>query len=325
MKNLEKKTIKTPHIFYVLFVAIIIAAVCTWFIPGGQFARAEGPGGRMMIVADSYQSAEAVPAGVMDVLTAIPTGLASSASVVFGVLIVGGAFGVINATKTIDIALKIVTRKFRGHEIVMVPLIMIVFSLLASFIGTPELCLVYIPIIMTLCTTMKWDAMAAVSITLVGVTAGFSTALINPFSVGIAQQIAELPAGSGMAFRAFSCAVLLASGIWYTMRYVNKISANPELSLAKGTDVDLASAYDEIPDKIEAKHLMTGVTIVVGLAVLVYGIVSHGWYMDQLAAIFICITIVVGLVNRMEPNKIAGEFARGCGNVLVGADRKSVV
>lgn len=74
----------------------------------------------MMIVADSYQSAEAVPAGVMDVLTAIPTGLASSASVVFGVLIVGGAFGVINATKTIDIALKIVTRKFRGHEIVMV-------------------------------------------------------------------------------------------------------------------------------------------------------------------------------------------------------------
>lgn len=319
VKKTDAKKIRTPHIFFVLFVAIIIAAISTWIVPAGQFDRVEGPGGRMMIVADSYKPIESKPAGIMDILTAIPSGLASSASVVFGVMIVGGAFGVINATKTIDIALKRFTLKFKGREIIMVPIIMILFSLLASFIGTPELCLVYIPIIMSLCETMKWDAMVAASITLVGVTAGFSTALINPFSVGIAQQIAELPAGSGMGFRAISCAALLIGGILYTMRYVRRISANPSLSLVQEKNTSLNTLYEEIPDKIEGKHMLTGLSLIIGLIILVHGIVSYGWYMNELAAIFVLITLAVGLVNKMAPNTIAEAFAKGCGNVLVGA------
>lgn len=255
----------------------------------------------------------------MDILTAIPRGLVDAGEVVFAVLIVGGAFGVIHATKTIHIGLDRFTKTFKGKELFMIPIIITIFALIASFIGTPELSLIYIPIVLSLCYAIKWDSMSAVAITLVGVTAGFATALISPFSVGIAQQLAEIRVGSGIGFRVLVFAAILMSGILYTFRYVKKISNNPSLSLTVEEDENYEESQDTVELQANFRHLLTGLVLLAGLVVLVYGIIVHGWYLTQLSAVFLCIVIIVGILHRMNLDTIAKEFTNGCKSVLVGA------
>lgn len=326
---------RMPHIFIILFIAIILAGIVTWIVPAGEYERIEGVDGREVIDPDTFHFIESNSSGVMDILAAIPKGLVDAGEVVFAVLIVGGAFGVIHATKTIDIGLSRFTKSFQGKEIYMIPIIMIAFGLVASFIGTPELSLVYIPIIVSLCLTNKWDSMTAVGITLIGITAGFGTALISPFSVGLAQQLAEIKIGSGIGFRVIVFLAMIISGSIYVVYYVKKILKNPAASLTKKEDAEaeitneIAASLtkedeeveitNEISEQGDYRHALTGIILLGGLITIVYGIINHGWYLTELAAIFILIVILVSLVHRLKLDVIAAEFTNGCQSVLVGA------
>ncbi|MEN1967943.1 TIGR00366 family protein [Lentibacillus sp. N15] len=310
---------RMPHIFIVLFIAIILAGIVTWIVPAGEYQRTDGVDGREVIDPDTYHHIASNPSGIMDILSAIPRGLVDAGEVVFAVLIVGGAFGVIHATKTIDLGLNRFTKAFKGKEIFMIPIIMVIFGLIASFIGTPELTLIYIPIILSLSLTNKWDSMTAVAITLIGVTAGFGTALISPFSVGLAQQLAEVKIGSGIGLRVIVFLAMLLSGALYILHYVKKITKNPDSSLTKEEDKTIEVEIEDNNTKANYRHGLTGIILLGGLVVFVYGVINHGWYLTELSAVFIFITVLVALVHRMKLDTIAHEFTNGCKSVLVGA------
>jgi len=312
--------LKVPHIFAVLFIAVIIAAIGTWLLPAGEYDREIGVEGRTVVVPGTYEHTTRTPQGIFDIFKSIPRGLADAAQVVFAVFIVGGAFGVFSASKAIDVGVYKLTRALKGKEIMAIPIIMIVFAIIASVIGNPELCLVYIPILIPLFNSLGFDLMTATGVTLAGVTSGFAVALVNPFSVGLAQKIAELPYGSGIMIRIIVWALFLLVSILYTMRYAKKVKANPKTSFALEETEQVQSTHKEteVPE-VKPYHKWIGITIVIGLGIFIYGIFMFKWYMIELSAIFFGMMIITGLLSRMSLDEISNNFAEGCRKILVGA------
>ena len=89
--------VRVPHTFALLFGLVVVAAVATRFIPAGEFERST-VAGREVVRPDSYRELPPSPAGVVDVFMAYPKGLKETAHIVFYIFIIGGAFGVVNAT-----------------------------------------------------------------------------------------------------------------------------------------------------------------------------------------------------------------------------------
>ena len=121
----------------------------------------------------------------MKLLTAIPRGFVDSASVIIAVLMVGGSFNVIKRIGLIEVSVGTLTRKFAKQKYFIIPVLFVTFSIIAAFVGTIELCLIYIPIMMPLLYALGFDSMMTVGIALCSTCCGFTAALTNPFTIGI--------------------------------------------------------------------------------------------------------------------------------------------
>lgn len=135
-KNIKRGWCRVPDIYVILFIFIAIAAIATHFVPAGQFERVPGPAGRITIDPNSFQFVEASPAGITDFMLAIPNGLISAGEVVFFTFMIGGMFMVLRRTGIIEIGVDKLTRRFANQSLLMIPILMTVFALIATIIGT---------------------------------------------------------------------------------------------------------------------------------------------------------------------------------------------
>ncbi|KAB7706715.1 putative basic amino acid antiporter YfcC [Bacillus aerolatus] len=317
-----KKKFEMPHIYVILFIMMVIMAALTYLIPAGQFDRVDAPiEGRTVIEPDTFTKIEANPVGLKSFMTAIPKGLVQSADIIFFVFAAGGAFTVLMKTGIIEIGVDKLARRFAKNSILLVPILMIVFGLLSTFAGLPELSLVYVPIILPLMLAVGYDSLTAVAIALIATCAGFTSSITNPM-VGISQSIAELPLFSGAGYRTIIFVVTLAIGTFFVMRYANKVKKNPELSLMYKEDTEKRkSAKKNLGEPLKATRRQTIASIAAAafLGLLVYGVLKHGWYMIEIAGIFISLAVVVGLIAGLKITEVCEEFNEGCKAVFLGA------
>ncbi|EMR06154.1 hypothetical protein C772_01799 [Bhargavaea cecembensis DSE10] len=318
----RKKRFKfeVPHPFAILFAVILLTALSTYLIPAGEYERTTNEEGQTLVVEGSYQQIESSPAGFMDIFKAIHAGLTTSAGIVFFIFIVGGAFNVFKETKAIEGAFGSVSGKLEGREMLMIPVFMMFFAIGGATIGMFEEALPFILILVPLAMMMGFDSMTGAAVVMVGVATGFTAAFMNPFTVGVAQGIAELPTFSGMVPRIFFWFAYVTVSILFVMRYAAKVKKNPELSVTfeedKKRNVDKAAALD-----MKLSHRQ-GVTLLILLATFValaYGVIKYGWYIQEISALFVIMAIAIGIVNRMGINGTTMAFVRGCEELLVGA------
>lgn len=104
-----------PHVYVILIVFALLAAVASWIVPAGQYERMAGPGGQEVVDPDSFSFIEQSPVTALQLLTAIPRGLVDAGAIVFFVFTIGGMFEVIRRTGLIDVALAAVARIFSGR------------------------------------------------------------------------------------------------------------------------------------------------------------------------------------------------------------------
>ena len=144
---------------------------------------------------------------------------------------------------------------------------------------------------------------------------------MNPFTVGVAQGIAELPIFSGIAFRLAVYVVILAIATLYVMRYAKKVKANPEASPMYDLDQAEAVHWDDVSALPEytGKHNLVGLVLLAGFGMLVYGVFQLGWYIDELAGIFLAMGVLAGIVGGLSPNKMAAAFVEGLKMIAFGA------
>jgi uncharacterized ion transporter superfamily protein YfcC len=157
--------------------------------------------GRTLVVPDSYTLTESSPVGFFNIFTSIHTGMIDGAGIIFFILIIGGAFGILKATGALDALIVNITRKLANRELLLIPVLMMFFAVGGALMGMAEETLVYIAIITPVAIALKLDAMVGFAIVSLGASIGFMSAVLNPFNIGVAQSIAELPTFSGIGLR----------------------------------------------------------------------------------------------------------------------------
>lgn len=316
---------RIPHIYVILVIFIALAAIATHFVPAGQFERIPGPNGRITIDAESFQYVDSNPAGIVDFMLAIPNGLMSAGEVVFFTFMIGGMFMVLRRTGIIEIGVDKLSRRFANQSLLMIPVLMTVFAVVATIIGTQELALVYVPVILPLMIALRFDSVTAAAVALCATTAGFSTGILNPINTGLGQQLSDLPLYSGFGLRAAAFAVVLGAGIFFVMRYARKVRENPDLSLMAGDDDEAEKrrlylhASDAGALAANGRQKLAAIATFAFFGLLVYGVLRQGWFMMEMAGLFILMGIVVGMIAGLTTEDICEAFNKGFRDVLVGA------
>lgn len=316
---------RMPHIYVILFVFSGLAALSTYLIPANQFERVEGPDGREIVDPDTYGTVEASPTSFLEFITAIPRGLVDAGEVVFFTFIIGGVFMVVRKTGIIENALDRVLRAFDTKRLMLIPVLMTLFAALATLIGTQELSLVYIPVLIPVIIGLGYDSVTALAIALVGTTAGFTAGVYNPINTGLAQQISDIETFSGAALRGVLLVVLITLGSLWTMRYARRVARQPEKSLVYQEPEELekqelyGGGVTGEPKRMTGRQRLSLVLALPLLGVIVWGVSTQGWFMIEMAGMFILMMLIIGLVSGLTPTTLSTSFSEGMRSVLEGA------
>ena len=214
METKAKKKWKTPHTFVILVVIILIAAAATYIVPAGEFTRfKDAATGKTLVEAGSYHRIASSPLNPLKIPSAIYTGIVKSASTITFMLIIGGAFQVITSTGALTALCKKLSKTFSKHKYVVIPVFLTLFSIFGFTMGMSSEVMIFVPIGITLALFLGLDKVTGTAMIALGAAVGFTAGLLNPFNVGVAQDIAELQLFSGMAYRVFILVVLLAGDL----------------------------------------------------------------------------------------------------------------
>jgi|LDZT01.1.fsa_nt_gi uncharacterized ion transporter superfamily protein YfcC len=315
------KKMKIPHTYFLLFILIMIVALGTYIIPAGEFAReVDEATGRTVVVPGTYARVDPTPVSFFQAIQSIPEGMNQAAQIIFFVFIISGAFGIIQATGTISAGIASTVKNFGDRWKLLIPILIFIFSLAGAILGTAEEALPFYPIVISLCLALGFDSITGTAIVLLGTGAGFAGAFMNPFTIGIAQGVSGLPLFSGIGLRLVCYVVMVGVTIMYILRYASKIKKAPESSLMYYADQnsDHALNHEEMPEFTGRHKIILGI-LVIGLAILVFGVVKLGFYINELATMFLIIGILSGVVAGFSGGKIAEEFIKGAKELVYGA------
>lgn len=315
----KKRKFTVPHVYILLLLIIAIFSILSYIMPASVYDT-EDFNGRQIVVADSWREVEKTPVTLMQFLTAVPRGLIESAQIIFFIFIVGGSFAVVNDTGAVEAGMGKLVKALKGRTMIILPIVMVLFSLGGAVFGMAEETIPFIPIFVSLCIAMGYDSMTGAAIVLCGAGAGFSGAFINPFTIQVAQGIAGLPLLSGMGFRIvmYICMVTLATV--YVCRYAAKVKKSPEKSLMYDFD---KTREDTVA--LENLKQFTGrdaailVVFIGSIILLIFGVIKFGWYMNEIAALFFGMSMIVGFISKMGFNKYAENLADGMAGIASGA------
>ena len=294
-----------PEALVLIFAMIVVAQVLTYLLPAGEFER-EG----RQVLAGTYHSVEAAPLPWHAALTKVPQGLEAAAEIIFFVFLVGGAIGVIRATGAIDAAIGRAIQTLGSRPILLVGGMTTLFAVGSSTIGMAEEYMPFVPILVAMCIALKMDAVVALGMVYLGAGIGYGAAAINPFTVMIAKDIAGQDPSVGFGLRWALLAVMLVVGIHHLLRYARRIGDDPEQSLVR--DVDYGGGGHEL-SAAELTPARLGIlgAFAAMIGIFIWGVNVHGWYLVELAALFLGVTIIAALLGRVSPNGAARAFTSG--------------
>ncbi|MTI46646.1 MAG: putative basic amino acid antiporter YfcC [Firmicutes bacterium] len=317
-----KKKFKIPHTYVILFSVILIMAILTYIIPAGEFDRVVDPHtDRTVVDPASFHEVDQNPTSFFGLFKSIPNGLKDAAGIVFFIFIVGGAFQIITGTGAIEAGIGRMALALKGAEILMIPLFIILFSIAGGTFGMAEEAIVFVPIGIALARALGYDAITGTAMITLGAACGFTSGFMNPFTVGVAQGIAEIPLFSGIAMRFAILAVMLIVTILYVMRYGNKVKKNPSLSIVaelEEKEKHKVIKLDKIPD-MTIRHIFVLLTIVGGFACIIFGVFVYEWYITEIGSAFLAMGIIGGFLGGLGPSRIAQEFVTGAKSIVFGA------
>lgn len=303
--------LRVPHTLVLLYGMIVLAWVLTLVLPAGQFETVVNEHGREVVVPGTYTVVEDAEApGFTNLFTVIPRGLAEAQGIIFFVFIIGGALAIIRSTGALDSALAGVLRRFGGQPGLLIFMGMLAFGVGSSTIGMAEEYIPLIAILITLCTAMRMDTVAALGIMTAGYAVGFGTAVINPFTVLVAQEVAGLDPASGWGFRLAIFLPFLVIAFLHVWRYAERVRLDPSRSLVADIPEAQPPASPEYRPLDRAQKLIL-LLVLATLVLLIWGIKIQGWYLVELGGVFVALAILVGLIARQSFDTMAREFTAG--------------
>jgi uncharacterized ion transporter superfamily protein YfcC len=311
---------KFPHVYVLLFLLIIIAAILTWVLPANvyDFQVKDGEVTKLIDPA-TYHAVDRAPIDPWEILLSIPKGMGEVASIIFFIFIVGGSFNIVQSTGAVESFIRATTVSLKGREDLVLIVVIILFSIGGTTFGMAEEALVFIPMLVPLAIGLGYDSLTGLALALVGPCAGFTGAFMNPFTIGVAQGIVGLPIFSGMSYRVVIWILTTLIAIVFILWYAHRVKVKPEISIMYEEDQKRTKMEISTEHKFTTKQKVVLILMLLTFVLLIYGVKTYGWYIDEIASLFLGMGIVCGLVGGLWPSKIAESFVEGAMALTVGA------
>ena len=310
---------KIPHTFVIVFALIVLSAILTWVVPAGEYTR-QVVDGREVVLNDSFHRVDAAPQ-TWQIFSALFNGFVDKADIIAFILIVGGAFWILNNSHAIDVGVMAFLRRVKrlsryklinklGVNNIIITLVMLMFSLFGAVFGMSEETIAFVVVFIPLAIQMCY----------VAAHVGFAGAMLNPFTIGIAQGIAGLPLFSGLEYRFFCWVILTIIGIAFVLWYAARVKAKPERSpVHRLDDYWRQRASSNEQSSLTLRHILILILLLITIVALVVGVLAFGWYIAEISALFLAMGILAGIIDRQSADDIAKLFLAGCKDILSAA------
>jgi uncharacterized ion transporter superfamily protein YfcC len=334
------KKLKIPHVFIFLSAIILFCSILTYIVPSGSFERTTRMVGHVeqtMVIPGSYQPlpkhfslkglilgdevpGKATPISLLGLFTSIPKGLNSAAALIFFVFIIGAVLNLIQHTGAINVFIKQLLRKFRHSPTKLSFILFISLAFSSTFLGMGTEFIPLIPIFLLISKSMGFDRLYAMCFLIVAVDIGWATAITNPFTVQIAQQIAEVPIGSGMLLRVIFFVVSTLIGFAFMYYYGKKIKRDKTRSVMPD-DPFILEGEDELmqEEKPTKRHIGIAITALVLFALILFAVQTMGWGLIQMTGGFFTVGLVTILISGMSGDESMKAFVKGLEVMIVPA------
>ena len=342
----KKGRFTLPSAYTILFALIVVTALATWIIPAGRYAL--DPEGSP--IPGTYQEVPSQPARiVVDSLKAPINGLYGiedpetknvdvyNSGTLFGaidvalfILVIGGFIGITMKTGAIQAGIAKLVGKLKGRERWMIPILMMIFAIGGTTFGMAEESLAFYVLIITVMIAAGYDAVVGAAVILLGAGIGVLGSTINPFATGIASEFADVPLNEGLLGRLVLLIVGLAIGIWFVLRYAEKVRRDPSKSLVFAMKADNEAHFKAGTGEGEVE--ITGrQKVILGLfggafLVMIYGVIPWDdigihiktlwWWFPEMTASFLLFAILIGLVGGMKEGELTTTFVDGARDLL---------
>ncbi len=321
------KPFRVPHTLVLMFAMMVVALALTWILPAGSFDTEVNEAGRDMVVPGTFETMkeDAPTLSPWSLFTVVPRALADAQGIIFFVLIIGGALAVIRQTGAIDALLDRIIARFGNLPAALILVGMLAFGIASATLGMAEEYIPFAAILIALCVAMRMDTVTAIGIMVVGYGIGYGVAVINPFTLLVAQEVAELQPGSGMWYRLLLWIPFFAVGFHHVWSYARRVQADPANSLVHDVPAAQPPQPTEQPP-LDGRRQLVLLATLGALVALVIGIAVFDWYLVELGAVFLVLAIVAGLIGGLKLDGIADSFTRGAAElagtaILIGFAR----
>jgi uncharacterized ion transporter superfamily protein YfcC len=341
----KKHRFTLPSAYTILFVLIVVAALATWVIPAGTYdlndAGEPKPG--------TYHQVESKPSRiVVDSLTAPINGLYGiedakgninyyNSGTLFGaidialfIIVIGGFLGVTMKSGAIQAGIGNLVERMKGRERWMIPVLMCVFALGGTSYGMAEESLAFYALVISVMIAAGYDALVGAAVVLLGCGIGVLGSTVNPFATGIASGIADVPISEGLIGRLVILLLGLAIGIFFVLRYADRVKQDPSRSVVYHMKADNEARF-----RAEAREggvVLTGTHKVIlavftlAFVVMIYGVIpwedmgipipTWFWWFPEMTASFLLFAIIIGLIARMGEGELTSSFVDGARDLL---------
>lgn len=293
------RKLKAPNTYVIIAAIILLCAMMTWFVPGGQYIKADD--GSL-----SYESVESVPQ-TWQIFTAVYHGFVRQAGIIIFILVVGGAFWLLNATGAVEAGIKRFISKIGNRDKIVLAALTVLFSLAGAVFGMSEETIPFVGIVVPLAVSMGYDAFMGMLVVYVASNVGFSSAFLNPFTVGIAQGMADLPLFSGMGYRLFCWGILTTLLVVFVIFYAHKVRKQPSNAEAIETE------------PLTKRQSWILITLALTVVILIVGVTCLDWYMPEITGLFLAMGIICGIIAGFHSDRIVSELMTGAKDILSAA------
>ncbi|HEY4132297.1 MAG TPA: hypothetical protein VGM50_16930, partial [Gemmatimonadaceae bacterium] len=300
---------RLPHPLILLLGGVILAAILTWLLPAGEFTRRDDPvTHRSVVVAGTYHPVARAPVGPFATAVSIPRGFIEAAEVIALVLIVGGAWVVVDRLGTLTRIVGALVGTFRRRGLLAIPVIALFFAIMGALENMQEEIIALIPVLLALGGGLGIDAVSVVGMSAGAAMIGSAFGPTNPFQAGIAMKLAELPTTNALALRLAMFVVALALWVAWTIRHAAKLRASTNIEI---TEMNV--------EPVTRRDALIMAIVLAPMAAYVYGSIVLDWGLNELSAGFFVAGMLAGVVGGLSLEKTTLAYLEGMQSLLPAA------
>lgn len=306
---------EVPDPMVLIFFILLLTYALTFIIAPGSFERHDVDGRTVVIPESFHYLTDASHLNPFRVMVAIPEGLLQAAQYLFITFIAGGLFNVLEKTKALENIIGTVAHRTGAEDNprsrnLIITIAILVYGFFGVAVGF-ENNIALVPIAIIVAAAIGTSRIVGTVIAVGGIGIGFALSPINPYTVGVAHQLSDMPLFSGWGLRTIVLLAALLMLAVYTCTYVVRV---------RDDDADDLTLDQDLSDYRISRHdIGTVVIFVIGLIGMLYGVFRHGWFINEIATVFLIMGIVIGIHAGLTPNRIVKQLIEGAAAVTGGA------